>query len=1512
MRQLEQENRDLLLAGSTADSTDKEHRIHSVGDSRSLSRHDSRNRLELLDALEKMRIERNKWKEEKKEFLAADRMNIKDKQCLEDRIRALEKNKMEQKQCFENEMNEIRVLAISNSEEQQRLQGQIRAIEENTREEKQRFKNEIRASEESNNEDKKLLEDHARALEYENTQLHIDIQILRSNINEQLQAFEEARLKLVAPIESTVRDKRDHTGPVNDKISTIVHEIGSAALLNAKEIEALNVQHAIMVTQTQALEDANTKARAYCTEAEKREAALNERIRKLEKYYDENKGTHGRLAAAEAERATAKTEHMKCVERITELNESHEALLNRCTELEEEVEQLRHHVTLLEGERAQTLAEKQNMNAVAADLHQQKVLALLEEKENDNKLARQQLDSQIERYVSKIYELEEANDRFICRIEMLEHELNERDGNKSELVSCSNDEREDAVDNLHEATPSDGDVNEQPESLHPARRDGDPVPAPVGARTLREESQFAFDQMVQRMSQVRADAAAEVCAMKEEKELGIMAVKRELHRVESSKDADILKINVLSSENDEAKKRIKQLLDGQRAQKEEIARCHSAVEAETERFNDTRVQLITNALRMVVTKMASYLTRQSWDAFVKVRNMTNLVGNEDEENEEEEVETYGADPDSEEQWSTMVSSGRLSLQMTCLQESTSNLNACGHNMSNTLNDFCRSLEIVRFSFPEQWNSSVYFQRFIGKLRACAKKVLNKASIVCALSERSFVSLDTLRGAVTERIFAPRLRRLDYIMLHTGFSALKQHQVNSLKETNAIALERFAEEEAANTELLRGSSDTVTSVITSQRDVFAGQPKSMKEVHMLLDSIAERATLKANGEADARDSVLSSIVSVQLSASVSDPGKLPSNNESDAFGNRQLLGFAPPVRVDTTEEALASDSIRVDKGQPVLTVDGGNMGEAGDDSNTMAADAAVTATNTEGVEKDQPPPVVVGKGPPASTSKGLPVPGSKGPPVPVGKGRPPPTSKGPYVPLGKGPPIPTKGPPVPAGKGLPVPASKGPPVPGGKGPPVPDSKGKNSSAKGGKGKAKGMPVADPGPKPPDDVVGKKFLWSSLTTTRYANSIFEQIQKANAATNEVKALTPAEIDAMELCNVPSRSSATPPATPTGGKNVMKIKVNFDTLTRLFFKKKEEAAVPTAIAIVSRRSSVLSVLEPRRSGNVEILMSGRNVTLEKVQRVVTDLDLEALPIDTLQEVLALFPNPEEAQTLKNADIGTMPRGEVFLLGLLDILDFKNRALACIIRGTFSQAVCDISEEFNCLYSCCRKILDSRALVCIFGIILQTGNFLNYGSNKGAQLGFALDTLSQLSRVASPVEKNVSLVHFIAETAWCESRESLKAALDDLSGCLDASKVDFMDACRRSNDAEKDVRRVEAILEKMNQPPESSVESRFSTMMQNFTQEGRAQLVQLQERRDALQKLMPQVSSTFGERVDTPITESLEKLGLFRRDLQNALNANHERECKRKTRLAREKHNAVDRKKREERRLARSRSVL
>ena len=419
-----------------------------------------------------------------------------------------------------------------------------------------------------------------------------------------------------------------------------------------------------------------------------------------------------------------------------------------------------------------------------------------------------------------------------------------------------------------------------------------------------------------------------------------------------------------------------------------------------------------------------------------------------------------------------------------------------------------------------------------------------------------------------------------------------------------------------------------------------------------------------------------------------------------------------------------------------------------------------------------------------------------------------------------------------------------------------AKGKAPPKGAAKGKGKGksaLPEIDPGPAPPKDMVGKKFHWTNVLGNRFAGSMFERIVQDLNASAKVSEEANDELE---------RASKT-----------LRVKLDVGVLTNFFFKRKDESET-TAEVKESKKKTVAQCLSMQRSQNIEIFLNGCGINISHVKSAVLDLDEKAIDADNLGKVIEILPQGEELQDLmefkKTNDPSILPwgRAEEFLLQLLEIPNFKVRAECCLTKSRFDSVCNEILQDVDLLHKCLSHVVDSNWLPNIFALVMQMGNYLNHGTNKGQQRGFTLDTLPLLTRVEGFSDKSYSLIRFLMDTLELD-RKVKDGAMKDLELCDSAAKLDFDESVRRLTEMEKKVMLVESNLKDVEMDA-------FQKVMQDFVTMAQEKLSKLREQVEEVQGLSKRCCDLFAEKPKTPTGETLGKLAAFRKDMEDGRRQN------------------------------------
>jgi hypothetical protein len=405
----------------------------------------------------------------------------------------------------------------------------------------------------------------------------------------------------------------------------------------------------------------------------------------------------------------------------------------------------------------------------------------------------------------------------------------------------------------------------------------------------------------------------------------------------------------------------------------------------------------------------------------------------------------------------------------------------------------------------------------------------------------------------------------------------------------------------------------------------------------------------------------------------------------------------------------------------------------------------------GTKKAAPPPA-----PPlppgassSSTQKAAPPPA---PPLPPGassnkkKGAPPPA---PPLPPGasgnkkKGAPPPA--PPLPPGasgnkkKGAPPPP---PPLPGAKGkkgapppPPIPGTKGRA----GGPPPPPPLPGSKKGPLKPGQTPR-----DTLHAASKSPSDEEKQQR-----RRLKALHWDKLKAAREGTVWSK-------TPALGQP----KIDFDQLESLFQILEISA---TAARRTAGRADEVRLIEHRRAHNISIELSGVRKPFSEIKTALLAMDDSALTVEQLQALSRAVPEDAERRDIEEYLTGQHPRYrglsdparlgtvERYFVEIKDIPRLGERIRCLVFARTYDATRAKCSEQLALVRAACQQLRSCEPFLKLLQAVLELGNHLNQGTQRGAAAGFKLDALLKLADVKG-VDRRTSLLQFVVRQLLLE----------------------------------------------------------------------------------------------------------------------------------------------------------------
>ncbi|MCL7032303.1 hypothetical protein MKW94_025849 [Papaver nudicaule] len=191
---------------------------------------------------------------------------------------------------------------------------------------------------------------------------------------------------------------------------------------------------------------------------------------------------------------------------------------------------------------------------------------------------------------------------------------------------------------------------------------------------------------------------------------------------------------------------------------------------------------------------------------------------------------------------------------------------------------------------------------------------------------------------------------------------------------------------------------------------------------------------------------------------------------------------------------------------------------------------------------------------------------------------------------------------------------------------------------------------------------------------------------------------------------------------------------------------------------------VLDPKKSQNIAILLRALNVTQDEVSEALLDGNPEGLGAELLETLVKMAPTKEEELKLINysGDLSKLGSAERFLKAVLDIPFAFRRVDAMLYRANFEAEINYLRKSFETLEAACGELRNSRLFLKLLEAVLQTGNRMNVGTNRGDARAFKLDTLLKLVDIKG-TDGKTTLLHFVVQEIIRYEGTNSKRALEN-----------------------------------------------------------------------------------------------------------------------------------------------------
>jgi len=299
------------------------------------------------------------------------------------------------------------------------------------------------------------------------------------------------------------------------------------------------------------------------------------------------------------------------------------------------------------------------------------------------------------------------------------------------------------------------------------------------------------------------------------------------------------------------------------------------------------------------------------------------------------------------------------------------------------------------------------------------------------------------------------------------------------------------------------------------------------------------------------------------------------------------------------------------------------------------------------------------------------------------------------------------------------------------------------------------------------------------------------------------------------------------------------------------------------MGRRHKIISVIDSRRAQNCTILLSKLKMSNDDITRAIMSMDArDQFPVDMVEQMLKFTPSPEERALLDEhaEEIDHLARADRFLFELSKVTHYEQRLRTLHYKKKFTIWLNELRPKIQAVLEASKEVQRSKRLKRMLELILAFGNYMNRGQRGNAH-GFKLNSLTRIADTKSSCNKNMTLLHFMADTCEQKFRECLFLEAD-LPHVRDAAKVNM-------KELEKDMTLLRSGMKECGREVEFyrgqavTPGDRYLAVMREFMAMASVRLAELEDLFTDMKARFDRVCRMFCE--DPATTQSDEFFGIF-----------------------------------------------
>ncbi|XP_022645280.1 disheveled-associated activator of morphogenesis 1-like isoform X2 [Varroa jacobsoni] len=348
--------------------------------------------------------------------------------------------------------------------------------------------------------------------------------------------------------------------------------------------------------------------------------------------------------------------------------------------------------------------------------------------------------------------------------------------------------------------------------------------------------------------------------------------------------------------------------------------------------------------------------------------------------------------------------------------------------------------------------------------------------------------------------------------------------------------------------------------------------------------------------------------------------------------------------------------------------------------------------------------------------------------------------------------------------------------------------------------------------------KTFNWSKLPESRLQGTIWSEV-------NEEKLYKEIDLDDVD-------------------KTFAAFKKN------LIASNEDVTDVPMKGGLTSNKVKELSVIDPRRAQNCQILLTRLKLSNDEIVSCLLSMDSkEQLQKDMIEQMLKFVPTLEERTSLEehSHQLELLAKADRFLYDVGKIVHYEQRLKTLCYKKTFKEKLNDIKPKITAVTEASKDLQRSRRLRRLLELVLAFGNYMNRG-DRGNACGFKIASLNKLADTKSSSNRNYTLLHYVIETCQRRFREVLKID-EEISKVRAGSKVNLSELSKEMAGLKSGLADVQKEIDFLRGQAEQILDDKFVPVMRNFVANATYKYQELEELFIEMKLKYEEVVRLFGE---------------------------------------------------------------